>query len=107
MFVIFAKILLPKNVLGLTLFPFIILKNKNDKYNLTLMNHEKIHLRQQLELFILPFYMMYVVSFVVKYLKYRDANRAYLNIIFEREAYGNEKNLEYLKTRKWFAFLDS
>lgn len=107
MIVICAKILLPKNVLGLTLFPFIILRNKNDRKNLTLMNHEKIHIRQQFELLILPFYIIYVVSFVLKYLKYRDANRAYLNIIFEREAYGNEKNLEYLKSRRWFAFLDS
>jgi len=31
------------------------------------------------------------------------ANEAYLNICFEREAYLNEKNIDYLKKRKWYS----
>jgi hypothetical protein len=29
--------------------------------------------------------------------------KEYKNISFEKEAYSNEDNLDYLKTRKWFA----
>jgi len=35
---------------------------------------------------------------------YRNAREAYRNISFEREAYDNEANYDYLKTRKWLAF---
>jgi hypothetical protein len=31
---------------------------------------------------------------------------AYRNLSFEREAYVNESNLEYLETRKYFSFLN-
>jgi len=36
---------------------------------------------------------------------YWDTSKAYENICFEKEAYNNEKNLDYLKTRKHFSFL--
>jgi len=29
--------------------------------------------------------------------------KGYRNISFEKEAYNNDNNLDYLKTRKWFA----
>lgn len=105
MFLIVAKYLIPKGYRGLTLFPFVIVGDASDKENSTLINHERIHLRQQLELLVLPFFVWYLLDFLVKWMRYRNWNEAYRNIIFEREAYANEKDLDYLKSRPFWNFL--
>ena len=46
MFLIVAKYLIPKGFRGFTLFPFVLVKYPEDKQNIILVNHEKIHLRQ-------------------------------------------------------------
>lgn len=106
MFVIVAKYLIPKGYRGLTLFPFVFIKYRFDSDNKILVNHEKIHIRQQLELLVLPFFVWYFVEYAVRLLQYKNTNLAYRNISFEREAYGNEHNLEYLKNRPFFSFLN-
>jgi DMSO/TMAO reductase YedYZ heme-binding membrane subunit len=105
MFVIVAKYLIPKGFRGLTIFPFVILKHAFDSENKVLVNHEKIHIRQQLELLILPFFLWYFVEYAVRLLQYKNANLAYRNISFEREAYANEQHFDYLKNRSFFSFL--
>ena len=52
MIVLVIKYLIPKGFRGLTVFPFIFLMNKKDKINQELLNHEKIHIRQQLEMLV-------------------------------------------------------
>jgi hypothetical protein len=106
MFVIVAKYLIPKGYRGLTLFPFVFVKYSFDADNKVLVNHEKIHLQQQLELLVLPFYIWYLLEYAVRLLRYKNANLAYRNISFEREAYANEHNLDYLKMRPFFGFLN-
>lgn len=81
---------------GITIYPFIFLKRKYVN-NHIFINHEKIHLKQQQELLVIPFFAIYLLNYVVNLLKYRNFDQAYRNIIFEREAYQNEKNLDYLK----------
>jgi hypothetical protein len=44
------KLLKSTKINAITLFPFIFLQNREDKENKTLINHEKIHIRQQLEI---------------------------------------------------------
>jgi len=88
----------------LTFFPFVILTDKNDALDKVCINHERIHLRQQLELLILPFYVWYGIEFLIKWFQYKDKNTAYRNISFEREAYKNEKELSYLKSRSFWKF---
>ena len=90
---------------AITIFPFIFLKYQSDKINKVLINHERIHILQAIELLILPFYILYLTEFIVRLIQYRNFTRAYLNISFEREAYENENNLDYLKTRKFYSFL--
>lgn len=102
--ILITKYLLPKGYIGLTLFPFIILKFEGLRSDTVLINHEKIHLRQQLELLVLPFFFIYIVEFLIRLLQYRSWKLAYRNISFEREAYGNEKDLDYLKTRPFWNF---
>lgn len=99
-----ARYLFPKSIRGFALYPFIVLKYKVDRKNLVFLNHEKIHLRQQLELLILPFLIWYVLEFIIRLLHYKNWNLAYRNICFEKEAYRNEKNLDYLKKRPFFGF---
>jgi len=100
-----SKYLVPKGYLGLTIFPFVFLKSKALKADAVLINHEKIHLRQQLELLILPFYLVYVFEFLIRFIQYKNWHKAYRNISFEREAYANEKYLDYLKQRPFWRFL--
>jgi hypothetical protein len=105
MFLIVAKYLIPKGYRGLAVFPFVFVKYEMDKRNSVFVNHEKIHLRQQLELLILPFFIWYLLEYCFRLIQYKNANLAYRNISFEREAYANESNSVYLKNRPFFRFL--
>jgi len=105
MILISSKYLVPNGFRSITLFPFIFLKYEGDKLNNVLINHEKIHTRQQLELFILPFFIWYLLEYVSNFIKYRDKNLAYRNISFEREAYFHENDMNYLNKRSLWAFI--
>lgn len=87
----------------MALYPFILVGNKKDLQNEILINHEKIHLKQAEELLVIPFYIAYLLNYLVNLAIYRQHNTAYLNIVFEREAYANECNLMYTRhRRRWF-----
>lgn len=105
MIIIISKYLIPKGYTGLTFYPFVIFKYTGSKADEVLMNHERIHIRQQLELLVLPFYFLYFLDFTIKLLKYRNRSLAYRNIVFEREAYANETDSNYIKSRPFFNFL--
>lgn len=91
------------HVEGMALFPFILIKRR--KASKILLNHEQIHLRQQLELGLIPFYLLYLGEYLIKLIIYRNHLEAYFNISFEREAFLNESNLSYLKARKHYSFV--
>jgi len=101
----FIKYFTSKNTAGIAIFPFIILKSKYGKHIKELIFHEKVHLRQQLEMFVLLFYIWYGIEFVVKWRIYRSWDLTYRNISFEREAYANENNFKYLEKRKFWNFI--
>ncbi|MCH2032415.1 MAG: hypothetical protein MK202_02755 [Tenacibaculum sp.] len=101
-----SKYIVPKGYEGITLYPFIFLKNKELKENETLVNHEKIHLRQQRELLVIFFYLFYLLEWFIKLIQFRNGYLAYINLSFEREAYQNESNLNYLKSRKLYRFFN-
>ena len=105
MFLIVSKYLIPKGYSGLAVFPFVFVKKRTDTQNAAFVNHERIHLRQQLELLFFPFFIWYVLEFFIRMFQYKNKNLAYRNISFEREAYANERNLDYLKQRHFWAFL--
>lgn len=93
-------------VQGMAVFPFIFIKHKSARNDKFLMNHELIHIRQQLELLIIPFYFFYFINYLYNLISTFNHNTAYRNIIFEQEAYEHDKDLDYLKTRRIFGFLD-
>jgi hypothetical protein len=105
MVVIVSRYLIPKGFRGITLFPFIVVSDHDLKDNPVLINHEKIHIQQQIELLILPFFLWYGIEFLIKWIGYKDKNLAYRNISFEKEAYVKEKDLTYLKQRSFWSFL--
>jgi hypothetical protein len=55
---------------------------------------------------LIDFYVMYFLEFLVKWMVLKNRFKAYRAISFEREAYGNERNLNYLKKRKMFVFFN-
>lgn len=88
---------------GIAIFPFIFIRNGLDKeYEPYLINHEKIHIKQQKELFLIGFFVLYVAWFLIDYLFGFNFKNAYLKIPFECEAYSNQFDVEYLTNRKRF-----
>ena len=69
-----------------------------------MLNHEAIHTAQMKELLILGFYLLYVWEWLYKSLRLLSFYRGYLNISFEREAYENAGNPNYLSSRRPYAF---
>jgi len=90
---------------AIALYPFIIVRKKELRDKPFLVYHERIHLRQQLELGIIFFYIWYLVEFLIRFISSNSFYRAYRNICFEREAYSNESNMHYLKKRKCWSFI--
>lgn len=73
------------------------------------INHESIHTEQMKEMLYIFFYLWYAIEWFIKLFKYGDGsksngNSAYRNISFEREAYANEYDVNYLESRKRFAW---
>jgi len=104
MIIICQKPLRKLKINGIALFPFIFIRKPEDKENKILINHEKIHLRQQLEMLIIFFYIFYVIEYYYWFFKLKNSDLAYKRISFEREAYTNERNLNYLQKRKFWSF---
>lgn len=90
----FEFILRMNGVRALAFFPFIFIPTTTI-VDEELINHERIHLRQQLELLVIPFHIWYLIAL------YR---KGYMNISFEKEAYANDSDLKYLTKRKPYYF---
>lgn len=80
--------------------------------------HEAIHMAQLRELLIIGFLFWYIIEGLIRVVIYTlqwiingckkgtfSWHKLYRNISFEREAYANDKDPNYLNTRKVFAFL--
>ena len=119
---------------AITLCPFGIYVKEQYLTRERTINHEKIHWQQQLEMIVvggiialltgillvsfnvfslwlitllafpfLFFYLWYLVEWLIRI--FVNGNAAYRSLSFEREAYSNAENMNYLKTRKRFAWL--
>lgn len=99
--IIRQNILPPKGFLAINLFGLLFCK-KDAKINDVIVNHESIHTSQMKEMLYIPFYLWYVTEWLIKLL---FKGNAYRNISFEREAYDNQYNLNYLKERKHYNWI--
>ena len=66
-----------------------------------MVNHERIHTAQMLEMGIVFFYIWYFVEWLIKV---PTPGRAYMRISFEREAYLHEHDFDYLNKRRLYAW---
>jgi len=90
---------------AITLWPLVFIVERTLSREDRLMRHERIHLRQQLELGVLPFYIMYILEYLLGRLSGLTHDAAYRGIRFEREAFQNENDPDFLKNRKvWAVF---
>lgn len=94
-----------KKFIGCAFWPFILVKSASLKKDIVFINHERIHLRQQIELLIIPFYIWYGIEFLIHFLRFKTRYDAYRAISFEKEAYANEQDFEYLMHRKIWSFV--
>ncbi len=90
----------------MAMWPFVFVRTEAiPRFRHTDKNHEGTHLGQQAEMLVVPFYVWYVVEWLVRLVQYRNARQAYRNISFEREAYANERDDTYLSHRKHYAWV--
>lgn len=97
------NIIPPKGFAAITIGNYIFVR-KNIVLTNYILNHEKIHITQEKELAYIGFYIIYVLEFIYRYIKYHDKYLAYRQISFEQEAYANESNWNYLIYRKRYSW---
>lgn len=89
------------NISAITLWPFVISRTS---FNKRVLDHEKIHIRQQQEMLVIGFYILYVYYWLRGLWIYGDSQIAYHSIPFEREAYAHDDDSEYLTNRPAWAW---
>lgn len=99
----FIRTITFNRIAGITLAPFGVYLKEQYLTDQTTIRHESIHWKQQLEMLIVFFYVWYLVEWIIR--MFTNFGRAYESISFEREAYANEYDLDYLKRRKHFAWV--
>lgn len=93
---------------GFAFFFCIVVRHEGEtERNPNLINHECIHFRQQRELLWIPFILIYFFHAVYIVTTTWSWEKIWEDVCFEREAYENEHNHEYLKVRRRFASLQS
>lgn len=90
---------------GMAIFPFVFFKHASGADEPVLVNHEKIHLQQQKELLVLPFYLFYLINYLYNLIQMLNHEQAYRSIIFEKEAYDHQSEVDYLQKRKPYSFI--
>lgn len=88
------------NIYGIVLFGIVLLRKDVKHFHpyrvQLILNHERIHVRQWLELFFVGFILLYLFESWV---------RGYYGNVLEKEAYHGEKYDNYLKSRGFWAFI--
>jgi len=79
-----------KEYAAMSFLCFIFIAEEKSRHNDTLIRHEKIHFHQQLELLFVFQWILYGIFHLIY---------GYDNNPFEREAYENEKDKDYLAKR--------
>lgn len=81
------------------------------------LRHEHIHTMQMREMLYVPFYLWYGIEYIIRFFGWNFGKRnpfyypdykPYDYMSFEKEAYDNEHDVNYPKTRKhfsWFKYI--
>lgn len=81
-----------KGFLAINIFGVIFIR-KGGVLNEVVLNHEQIHTAQMKELGYVGFYILYLIEWIIRLFINKNA---YKSISFEKEAFENERNLDYL-----------
>lgn len=101
--IIYNSVIPFKGFMAINLFGTLFVRNEyKGKVDDVVLNHENIHTEQMKELGYIQFYIIYFIEWLIRLITNPD--NPYRNISFEQEAYNNEKNLDYIKTRKKFSW---
>lgn len=96
-FIPFGRDFLAINICGV-----LFAKGKCDS---TTIRHEMIHTAQIQELAYIFFYLLYLIEWMTRLIICGNNIKAYHNISFEREAYCNQSDPEYLAKRRHYSFV--
>lgn len=98
----FVRIITFNQPTAITLAPFgIYIKEEYLEFDF-IINHEKIHWKQQMEMLIIFFYLWYFIEWFIKLIT--PPIGAYKDIGFEREAKSNKHDALYLENRMPYAW---
>ena len=96
-----------KGFAAINLFGVVFARKECKKLHWSTINHESIHTAQMKEMLYIFFYLWYGVEWLIRWVGCGfNSEEAYRNILFEREAYTNDGNLDYLESRKLFSWLE-
>ena len=97
---------LPARVhMAVTIMRWLIVRKKMaNKLSPVVLNRHHILYAQERELWYVGYAMLYAAMFLMNLLVMWDVNRAHKNVPFIAEAYTNERKLDYLSSRKRFAW---
>lgn len=101
---VFLSYFTPITIGAITIGPFVFSRGEISEVT---KNHETIHWQQYIECGIIGFIILYYLFYVINFLRYRDGEKAYFEIPFEKEAYDNDENLEYLEGRERYSWIRS
>lgn len=96
--------ILPAKGYAMNLFGVVLARKGNPVSERTIY-HERIHTAQMKEMLYIVFYLWYIVEYLLRLIRYRDHDKAYRAISFEREAYSNDGSTGYLEKRKLFSWV--
>lgn len=98
---IYNKVIPFKGYKAVTIWPFIFVR-KGARFTAVDERHEEIHGRQQVELLLLPFFILYFAEWVVRFLWHLNVKEAYKNLSFEKEAFAHQSDEGYLDKRRHY-----
>lgn len=101
--IIVNKILPPKGFVAINLFGLLFVRRAYvSRLNKRVIRHESIHTAQMVEMLFVFFYISYLLEWLYWLVrKFFDRSISpYRSISFEREAYANDMEEDYLKRRK-------
>jgi hypothetical protein len=101
--VIYNRIIPIKGFRAINLFGLVFARTEHKPLHEATLNHEAIHTAQMRELGYVPFYLWYVLEWLIK--RHFFGKEAYRHISFEQEAYENMYRYLYTDYRKRYSFL--
>ena len=91
----------PIHIGAITLGPIVICRGEMSE---TTKRHETIHYQQYLELAFVGFIILYLGWWALNLIKGQHGDEAYFNIPFEKEAYQNHEDENYLENRNRYCW---